>query len=1025
MDEQQSQNPSGLIMLAMGLGSAVVCFILRLPNVLLWGVLIPLPLIIFGWHLGRTQVRYPKSLLLGLILGIGLVGANIWLISKNPSTSTTNSSNTQRTPSQADTPETTSSGVAHEIIEFEGQLKGWKSSSRTDESGNHVLSKKVELHDFSVWQDHYKGQVSFDINNLDTEIHYRDGKTVIFRCSSPRDKLGCQNTESIEGVKAKAIDPYLISITGSDPATGAFSSHCLFKSNKKAASACDAVHQANFAEEALLVSYTSSSVSGVTALSREDLRDWGFSMEIPSSFLGASISESMLSLEMVQVNFYLDKNDQHQIHAVRYNLHSPTSSFNEIICQRDNRNQVACSSSNTENPETIKARLVNQYVLGATSKYDGGFASYCIYKKSEFSRSDCRGVHSDNFNADNFVVAPPINPPTPETPITSAEPAVPVTTPEATPEISEVTTDTIVDEEELVIDYDFDPSSLSQITLGSHELRVSYLDYSPDGKYLASASEDKTIKLWDTTQKQVVRVFNGHQAWVNSISFSPDSKLLASGADDKSVRVWDVETGEELYSLMGHSQGVFSVDFHPEKDFLVSADGAGVIKIWNLDTRSEEKTLGDIGGYARASFHPYGGKVFGGFGNGDLAFWSWQYDNRWEPEIFTGHTDGVLLMAFDPKGDKVASVSRDTTVRVWDIEDEVELWVNEAHTEKAIAVAFHPSGNVLATGGSDNLIKIWDAYTGELIQTLTGHEERVLALDFSADGMELASGSFDNTIKLWHNLSLPDFYGWYASEQVNELTPAQLNQRVQILKLDTWRDGNEYKIRDLQVRIGPVWEFSCQENDGKLDCDGGFTERAHWSPTDVQARMVGPHMISVTHRGFFQALNSTCFYKANRYRFSSCNEVHDQRFGVLRSDEVRSYSGKELADWKLGQVLYSESSTEFIAVDNVELSKLDTYPSSHKNSSEPKVKNLVVTANVSDESSTIGFSCSRDENQLLVCQMDSPNERGNDAFQKVYMPNPYVVVIKHYSDVYCFYKADEIELAVCEEITKNEFPTIW
>src|SRR5258705_323267 len=117
------------------------------------------------------------------------------------------------------------------------------------------------------------------------------------------------------------------------------------------------------------------------------------------------------------------------------------------------------------------------------------------------------------------------------------------------------------------------------MTLIGHSDLVQAVAPSPDGGLLASASSDKTIKLWDPHTGEHLRTLEGHSSWVTSVAFSPDGGLLASGSDDKTIKLWDPHTGEHLRTLEGHSYGVKSVAFSPDGGLLASAYSDKTIKL--------------------------------------------------------------------------------------------------------------------------------------------------------------------------------------------------------------------------------------------------------------------------------------------------------------------------------------------------------------------------------------------------------------------------------------------------------------
>src|SRR5208283_399363 len=103
-----------------------------------------------------------------------------------------------------------------------------------------------------------------------------------------------------------------------------------------------------------------------------------------------------------------------------------------------------------------------------------------------------------------------------------------------------------------------------------HDDTVNSVAFSPDGRFLATASEDKSVKLWEVGTWRNVRTFTGHMRAVAIARFSPDGRWLASGSIDKTIRIWDVSNGHEIQRLHGNTRSVYEVAFNSDGTRLVS-----------------------------------------------------------------------------------------------------------------------------------------------------------------------------------------------------------------------------------------------------------------------------------------------------------------------------------------------------------------------------------------------------------------------------------------------------------------------
>ena len=122
-----------------------------------------------------------------------------------------------------------------------------------------------------------------------------------------------------------------------------------------------------------------------------------------------------------------------------------------------------------------------------------------------------------------------------------------------------------------------------------HESRVNSVTFNPDGTYLASGSDDTTIRIWDTNTGEIFKILRGHETYISSIAYSPDGTLLASAGYDTTIRLWNTKTGETLTTLLGHEHALWSVTFSSHGIQRNSVTQNQPMRLWDTITGEEDR----------------------------------------------------------------------------------------------------------------------------------------------------------------------------------------------------------------------------------------------------------------------------------------------------------------------------------------------------------------------------------------------------------------------------------------------------
>jgi len=283
--------------------------------------------------------------------------------------------------------------------------------------------------------------------------------------------------------------------------------------------------------------------------------------------------------------------------------------------------------------------------------------------------------------------------------------------------------------------------------------RTTAVAFHHDRRFLASGFQDGTITNWDLPSGEPIRSFAGHAQAIRGLDFSPDGKLLASSSDDGIIRIRDAVSGQEQNVFPKSNREAGQVIFRPGDGMSLiwgskeSAEKKGQVEVTlkEASTGREILTLkGHTGRVTSLAFHA--DEQVLATGSADKNVMVWDAKDGQVLRLLRGHKELVTCVAFRPGSPMLASGSADHSVRIWDLTTGQMVLLLSKHTETVLGVAYSPDGNWLASASPDETIIVWDANTGQILHTLLGAGNQVA---FSLDSQRLASAGADGSVKIW------------------------------------------------------------------------------------------------------------------------------------------------------------------------------------------------------------------------------------------------------------------------------------
>lgn len=288
--------------------------------------------------------------------------------------------------------------------------------------------------------------------------------------------------------------------------------------------------------------------------------------------------------------------------------------------------------------------------------------------------------------------------------------------------------------------------------------------YSPDSRYIVTASADNTGIIWDAETCQPIQQLVGHTDWVIDVDYSPDGRFIATASWDKTIKIWNADTGELVHTLKVHTDKLNSVRYSPYPDYfvnyLVSTGKDNQAIVWDTNTYDIVRIIHDSGHpMTSVDFYPDRHSqhiIIANYDNAtvwDFIFGDKEYEISHESEMISQ----AIFSPFSPEGVFIATTGYGSQVAViWDANTGQPVKeIDGINGGDVTNITYSPDGKWLATTTNSNPVNqdyetiIYDIESNEIVKRLWSHDDAVITAHFSPDGKNLVTASMDSTADVW------------------------------------------------------------------------------------------------------------------------------------------------------------------------------------------------------------------------------------------------------------------------------------
>ncbi|BBO23974.1 MAG: hypothetical protein AMXMBFR19_17030 [Chthonomonadaceae bacterium] len=274
----------------------------------------------------------------------------------------------------------------------------------------------------------------------------------------------------------------------------------------------------------------------------------------------------------------------------------------------------------------------------------------------------------------------------------------------------------------------------------------------PKGSLFAASLEDRTVCIFDASNRNLIRKFEGHPQPAYAVAYSPNGKLLASGDESGRIMIWDVSANKKLAEIRPHTRGVQEVSFSRDSKRIMSTGKDDFIYVHEVSTKKKLKALpGNGANWFSARFLPH----VEGYSVGTLGSGATIYAGANAIKL-SGVHEGNSVFDVDVSGvsSRAVTAGRDGNAAIWDAKSGKKIQLLRGHSDWVVRSRFSPSGKLVATSSSDRTVRVWDLKSFTAVKTISDQSAVGAPICFTADGKFLITATLDDFLQI-HSVTPP------------------------------------------------------------------------------------------------------------------------------------------------------------------------------------------------------------------------------------------------------------------------------